>query len=103
MSDEKARRNMNDSVFTCLFKEPEYQVRLYRDLHPEGPEVSAKDIQDVTLKAVLTSRQYNNLGFTVQNRTIILLEAQSTWNSNMAIRSLMYLSESYKDFLYRTK
>ena len=103
MSDEKAKRNMNNSVFTSLFEEPENQVRLYRDLHPEEPEVCAKDIQDVTLKAVLTNRQYNDLGFTVHGRTIILLEAQSTWNPNMALRSLMYLAESYKDYLHKTR
>ena len=94
MSDEKAKSNMNDSVFTSLFGEPGNQLRLYRDLHPEDSGAGVQDIRDVTLKAVLTNRQYNDLGFTIRGKTIILLEAQSSRNPNIAVRSFMGRSRS---------
>jgi len=66
----KAKRNMYDSVFTSLFSDPENMLRLYRDLHPEDTDVTADDIKDVTLKATMVNHIYNDLGFTVGDRSI---------------------------------
>ena len=53
----------------------------------------------VTIVNVLTDQMYNDLGFTVGNRLMILVEAQSTWSENIIVRALMYLAESYRDLL----
>ena len=98
----QVNRKLQDSVFTNLFKEPENRLRLYQALHPEDTEAGVEDIQDVTLQAVIMNGIYNDLGFTVGDRLMILIEAQSTWSTNIAIRSLIYLGETYKAYLART-
>ena len=45
---------------------------------------------------------YNDLGFTVGKRCIILIECQSRWSSNIAIRGMMYLAQTYEQYLKRT-
>ena len=42
---------------------------------------------------------YNDLGFRVSDRFIILVEAQSTWTVNIIIRAFFYLSKTYKDYM----
>jgi hypothetical protein len=56
----------------------------------------------VTLKHVLVDADYNDLGFSVGNRLLILVESQSTWTFNIIIRALMYLIQTYHDYLKRT-
>ena len=45
---------------------------------------------------------YNDLGFSVGNRLMILVESQSTWTLNIIIRALMYLIQTYHDYFKRT-
>lgn len=45
---------------------------------------------------------YNDLGFSVGSRLIILIESQSTWTLNIIIRALMYLMQTYHDYFKRT-
>ena len=54
---------------------------------------------NVTIVNVLTDQIYNDLGFTVGNRLMILVEAQSTWSENIIVRALLHLAESYRDHL----
>ena len=71
-------------------------------LHPEDSQATEEDIEDVTLKHVLVDADYNDLGFSVGNRLLILVESQSTWTFNIIIRALMYLIQTYHDYLKRT-
>ena len=105
MSDQKikTKRNIQDSVFTNLFAEPENQLKVYQALHPEDTEATVDDITDVTLKAVMTTQLYNDLGFTMQDRTVVLMEAQSTWSLNIAVRAMMYLGKTYEEYIVRTQ
>ena len=75
--DTKANRKSKDSVFTDMFNEPEYTLKLYRALHPDDTETTEKDISVITLDSQLLNQQYNDLGFVVGKRLIILVEAQS--------------------------
>ena len=92
-----------DSVFTNLFKEPKYLLRLYQALHPEDKKVTEKDLMDVTINNVLTNGQYNDLGFRVRDRLLILIEAQSKWSENIIIRILLYLMQTYNQYFTDTK
>ena len=56
----------------------------------------------MTLKHVLVDADYIDLGFSVGNRLLILVESQSTWTFNIIIRALMYLIQTYHDYLKRT-
>ena len=97
--DDTVNRNSKDSVFCDLFEQPEYLLQMYAALHPEDDVTSVTDITLVTLDHKLLQAQYNDLGFIVGNRLMILAEAQSTWTVNILIRFLMYLGETYQRYI----
>ena len=92
------KHDAKDSVFRDLFSQPEYLFQLYQALHPEDKETVESDLSIVTLERILVNREYNDLGFQVGNKLIILVESQSTWTENIVIRSLIYLMSSYQDY-----
>lgn len=100
---EVAKYTIKDSVFTNLFQDKKYLLQLYKALHPEDTDITQDKLTDVTIKNILTDNIYNDLGFMVGNRLMILVEAQSTWTMNIIIRALMYLVQTYHDYLERTK
>ena len=57
-----------------------------------------KDIENVTIKNILTDQPYNDLGFRIGDTVLLLLEAQSTWTVNIIVRILMYLMQTYNDY-----
>ncbi len=105
-SDKKVeytpKRKIKDSVFTNLFQDKKYLLQLYKALHPEDVDVTEDEIADVTIKHVLIDADYNDLGFSVGNRLMVLVESQSTWTYNIIIRALMYLVQTYHDYFKRT-
>lgn len=96
------KRKIKDSVFTNLFQEKKYLLQLYQALHPEDTDVTEDEIADVTLKHVLVDADYNDLGFSVGNRLMVLVESQSTWSVNIIIRAVMYLVQTYHEYFKRT-
>jgi hypothetical protein len=93
------KRDIKDSVFTFLFSEPEYTKQLYLSLHPEDTTVQTDDIKLVTLENILAIGQYNDLGFQVRDKLILLVEAQSTFSPNIPLRMLMYLAKTYNEYI----
>lgn len=93
------KRDIKDSVFTFLFSEPEYTKQLYLSLHPEDTTVQTDDIKLVTLENILAIGQYNDLGFQVRDKLILMVEAQSTFSPNIPLRMLMYLAKTYSEYL----
>ena len=100
-SSEKGivKRNIKDCVFTDLFSNKKYLRELYLSLHPEDSQVTEDDLTDITIENVLVNNLYNDLGFRVGNRLIILVEAQSTWSPNILIRSLIYVTTTYQQYI----
>lgn len=92
------KRNIKDSVFTNLFGNSKYLIELYRALHPEDKEATEQDIDIVTINNILTDGQYNDLGFKISDRLLVLVEAQSTWSVNIVIRILSYLVQTYNQY-----
>ena len=86
MADVK--RNIKDSVFTFLFSQPEYTRELYLALHPEETDINVDDCKIVTLENILSIGQYNDLGIQVNDRILLLVEAQSTFSETGALRCL---------------
>ncbi len=103
MSDNTPKRKIRDSVFTDLFQDKKYLFQLYQALHPEDGEATKDEIADITIKHVLVDADYNDLGFSVGDRLMVLVESQSTWTMNIIIRALMYLMQTYHDYFRRTK
>ncbi len=97
--DNKINRNIKDSVFCNLFGMPEYLMQLYQVLHPDDTETTEDDLTIVTLSRTVARNIYNDLGFLVRNRLLVLVEAQSTWSENILVRFLMYLGETYRRYI----
>lgn len=100
------KRTYKDSLFRSIFKNKKRLSRLYKAL--SGNEISPKDITINTLKGVFMNDVKNDISFLVGNRLVILLEHQSTWNPNMPLRFLWYLSKLYrlyvnKDMIYHAE
>ncbi len=98
----KAKRTAKNSVFLDLFQNKSYLLKLYQTLHPEDKEATEESLTDVTIENVLTDNLYNDLGFIVHNKLMILVEAQSTWTVNILVRILLYLAQSYHEYFQRT-
>ncbi|MCM1181146.1 MAG: hypothetical protein NC347_12870 [Clostridium sp.] len=97
-----AKRTAKNSVFLDLFQNKSYLLKLYKALHPEDIAATEDSLTDVTIENVLTDNLYNDLGFIVNNRLMILVEAQSTWTMNILVRVLLYLAQSYHEYFQRT-
>jgi hypothetical protein len=99
---KKTKRKVKDSVFSDLFDDKKYLKQLYVALHPEDAAISEDDLSIITLSNILVNDSYNDLGFLVGNRLMVLVEAQSTWNINILIRGTLYLTESYREYFIET-
>ena len=97
--EKNTKRTIKDSVFSDFFGMPEYLLKLYQTLHLEDQSAGVEDLQDVTIQNVLVDDIYNDLGFRVGNRLLILIEAQSTWSMNIIIRVLIYLATTYQKYI----
>ena len=93
------RYTIKDSVFTFVFKQPEYARKLYLALHPEDTDITEADCKLVTLENVLTTGMYNDVGLQVRDTLILLIEAQSVFSVNIALRMLLYLAATYKEYV----
>ncbi len=98
-----AKRRIKDSIFTNLFGEKKYLIQLYRTIHPEDIGTTESELTDITIKNILTDGLYNDLGFRVGNKVVILVEAQSTWTMNIIVRILMYLVQTYHNYFEHEK
>ena len=97
-----AKRTAKNSVFLNLFQDKSYLLKLYKTLHPEDTAATEDSLTDVTIENVLTDNLYNDLGFIVGNKLMILVEAQSTLTMNILVRVLLYLAQSYHEYFQRT-
>ena len=96
-------RQIKDTVFSDLFGDKTRLLALYRVLHPEDEAASEGDIVNVTMKNILMVDLYNDLGFTVRDKLLLLVEAQSTWIVNVAFRLFLYLAETWGEYVKATE
>ena len=90
-NESTSKRAAKASVFTNLFSKVEYTFQLYKALHPEDEKTTKDEITLMTIESHMLNQQYNDLGFMVGERLIILAEAQSTWSENIVVRCLLYV------------
>ena len=95
----KVNRTMKDSIFCDYFSVREHVLELHRELYPADVTVTASDINILTIRNVLSRDIYNDLGYLVHNQLIVLVEAQSTWSTNILIRTLFYLTITYRRYV----
>ena len=77
-----------------MFNQPKYCLELFNALHPEATDITEADIENITISHVIVDKPYNDLGFTVKGRQIVLVEAQSSWSYNILVRILLYFADS---------
>ena len=101
----KVKDKVHCSVFENLFTDQARVLRLYKSLHKDDKDISVDDIKIINLRndEAFTNKQYNDLGFLVRDRLIVMVEAQSTWSVNIVIRIFLYLAESYDTYIKENK
>ncbi len=95
----RIKHNIKDSIFVNFFGDRENVLELYRELHPEDTSSTVEDVKIRTVKRVVTKGFTNDLGFSVGNRYICLVEAQSYRLSTIQMRMMFYLAETYQNYL----
>lgn len=93
--EPKPSRQAKDHVFVDMFNQKKYCLELFNALHPEITDITENDIANITISHVIVDKPYNDLGFTVRNRLLVLVEAQSTWSYNILLRILFYMTDTY--------
>ena len=90
-------RNYKDTVFRMLFSDRKNLLSLYNAVnqkHYTDPE----DLEIVTLENAIYMGMKNNLAFIIDTN-LYLYEHQSTYNPNMPLRDLFYISNEYQKLL----
>ena len=89
-----ANRNYKDTVFRMLFSDRKNLLSLYnaiRGAHYDNPEM----LEIVTLENAIYMGMKNDLAFIIDT-DLFLYEHQSTYNPNMPLRDLFYISSEYQ-------
>ena len=101
--NEQVNRKYKDRLFSFIFGREEnkpWTLSLYNALN--GTDyTNADEIEINTIENVLYMGMKNDVSF-LFNTTINLYEQQSTYNPNMPIRQLMYLSRLYEKHIMDT-
>ena len=94
----KLNRNFKDNLFKSYFGDKERLIEAYNAIagkdYPPTAKVEFRKIENVLFRS-----QTNDLAFLLEDRFIVLIEAQSTINENMPLRMLGYINEILKGFL----
>ena len=89
-----ANRNYKDTVFRMLFSDRQNLLSLYNAVsgsHYDDPEM----LEIVTLENAIYMGMKNDLAFII-GTDLFLYEHQSTYNPNMPLRDLFYISSEYQ-------
>ena len=87
-------RNYKDTIFRMLFSDRKNLLSLYnaiRGSHHDNPE----KLEIVTLENAIYMGMKNDLAFIIDTN-LFLYEHQSTYNPNMPLRDLFYISSEYQ-------
>ena len=98
-SKNKPNYTLKDSLFIDLFSDKMRLIQLYKSLIDDDREISQDDIEILTIQNIILRGIYNDLGFRVKDEIIILMEAQTTYTTNIVLRILFYLSETLKNYI----
>ena len=88
-------RLYKDNLFCSMFTSvPSYKVEVMNQVAPEYSEelkdITEDDIELNTLQTVFVHGVHNDVSFIVQDKFMVLIEAQSTWSPNIILRIFPY-------------
>lgn len=89
-----ANRKYKDTVFRKLFSDRKNLLSLYNAINGTA-YMDASQLEIVTLDNAIYMGMKNDLAFII-NTNLFLYEHQSTYNSNMPLRDLFYISGEYQ-------
>ena len=95
----KPNYTLRDSLFIDLFSDKMRLIQLYKSLIDDQRQINPEDIEILTIQNIILRGIYNDLGFRVKDEIIILMEAQTTYTTNIVLRILFYLSETLKNYI----
>ena len=98
-SKNKPNYTLKDSLFIDLFSDKMRLIQLYKSLIDDERQINPEDIEILTIQNIILRGIYNDLGFRVKDEIIILMEAQTTYTTNIVLRILFYLSETLKKYI----
>jgi len=105
MNSNKAKVTVNkrqkDTVFRLLFREKKNLLELYNALNGSDYD-DAESLEIVTLESAIYMSMKNDVAFVLDHR-LHLYEHQSTYNPNMPLRDLFYVSSEYQKLLGNKK
>ena len=90
----KLNREHKSTLFASMFSDKKNALDLYNALnesHYDNPD----EIMVTTLENAIFINRYNDVSY-ILDWTLNLYEHQSTYNPNMPLRSLFYISETYE-------
>lgn len=90
----KVKRNHKDTLFRMIFSTRENLLSLYNAVN-HSHYTDASELEIVTLKNAVYMNMKNDQAFLLDMQ-LNLYEHQSTWNPNMPLRFLMYVSKEYQ-------
>ena len=96
-SNPTANRNYKDTVFRKLFSDKENLLSLYNAINGTAYEDSEK-LEIVTLENAIYMGMKNDLAFIIDTG-LFLYEHQSTYNPNLPLRDLFYISSEYQELV----
>ena len=92
-----ANRNYKDTVFRMLFSDRKNLLSLYNAVNQRDYK-NPEDLEIVTLENAIYMGMKNDLAFIIDTN-LYLYEHQSTYNPNMPLRDLFYISSEYQKML----
>ena len=90
-------RNYKDTVFRMLFSDRKNLLSLYNAVNQSNYN-NPDDLEIVTLENAIYMGMKNDLAFIIDTN-LYLYEHQSTYNPNMPLRDLFYISSEYQKML----
>ena len=92
-----ANRKGKDSMFQLTFSDPYFVAQMASVLL--GRLVLEKDVRIVTLRSILLNGPVNDLAAIVEEKELLLVEAETLFTKNILFREGDYLFEIYRNLL----
>lgn len=94
-------RKFKDRLFRMVFREKRDLLDLYNAMNDSNYQ-NPDELEIVTLDDVIYMDMKNDAAFLI-NEVLSLWEHQSSWNPNMPLRGLFYLSDEYRKYIEKKK
>lgn len=91
------KREYKDTVFRMLFKDADNALALYNGLSGNN-YMDASQLEFNTLENAIYMNVKNDISFIIGD-SLNLYEHQSTWNPNMPLRDLIYITSIYQNYV----